>query len=351
VISFIIFFILSYRKSFFKYFIKEFAKSFTIFFLYVIIYLSEKNMKKLFSAIVAIFIVSVFSTLAACGGVSAIAFNNSFYGSPLATISSGYTETCEYSASFKPAQNFSSNVIDSVNFSDGEFITTLTVLPEYPEELPDTDLYDRNAQVLSSVLCYKTSFSVKASYVIAGETREFSDTVETEVYFLPSESSFAPLYSKTKSKTGNPLTNESVSSEYSVLYKSSSYTISGDTERTVNYTPKTVVDNAQLLFVIRNFELSDMGTAFPVVAKAFNGHLSVAFTAKSSEKKTYNLNLNGESADYSFNVQYGYFNVNSNETRGYEQSFTIQKQGKIVYNKYSAAREERFRVRRRENCG
>ena len=284
-------------------------------------------MKKLFSAIVAIFIVCIFSVLAACGGASAIAFNNSFYGSPLATISSGYTETCEYSASFKPAEKFSSNVIESADFSDGKFITTLTVLPEYPENLPETDLYDRNAQVLSSVLYFRTSFSVKASYVIAGETREFTDTAETEAYFLPSESSFAPLYSKSKSITGNPLSNESVSSEYSVLYKSSKYTISGEKERTVNYTPKTLVDNAQLLFVLRNFEISETGTAFPVVAKAFNGHVSVAFTAKSSEKKTYNLTLNGETGDYSFNVTYGYFNVNARETRGYEQSFAIQKQG------------------------
>lgn len=287
----------------------------------------KRFLPKLTSFFLAVFLLF---TAIGCSGKTILSFNNSFNGGINAAVEPGLTEVCEYDVVFKKNENFSSAVLEDFRCENGSFKTTLKVLSSYPgENLPDTDLYDKNAAVLSNVITFTTRFDITTVYKIDGQEKAFDDYVESVVYFLPSEDSFAPLYSKTLKHTGDPFSETSSYSDYSysVVYGKSSYVLTTTESKTVKYTPKTVIDNAELLFAIRNFNITDTPTSLPVVSDAYKEATSLSFVADSEETKSYRIDINGEENNYAVKIKNCHFNVYSSKESGEYQYFAVQKSG------------------------
>ena len=202
--------------------------------------------------------------------------------------------------------------------------------------LPETDLY--NTVERSIVLKFSVSFSVKAVYTVDGTEKTFNDTIESVVYFLPSEKSFAPLYSKTEKHSGNPFgeVGEYIDETTEIVYYGSSYkiTVGGATE-SIDYTPKTLIDNAQLFFAVRCFDITSTATNIPVVASAYRSAKTLAFTSDSDETKTYTVNYNGTPADYSVRIKNCSLALNTTKEAGQAHKFAVQKAGgELPYKAY-----------------
>lgn len=265
-----------------------------------------------------------------CSGKTILSFNNSYNGGANATVEPGLSEICEYSVRFNKNENFSGAYISDVDYTNGTFVTALKVLSDYEDggALPETDLY--NTAERSIVLKFSLSFSVKAIYTVNGTDKIFDDTIESTAYFLPSEKSFAPLYSKTEKHSGNPFgeDGEYLDETTEIVYYGSSYkiTVGGATE-SIDYTPKTLIDNAQLLFAVRCFDISSTETRIPVVASAYKSAKTLAFTSDSDESKTYSINYNGTPADYSVRIKNCRLSLSTSKEAGQAHKFAVQKAG------------------------
>lgn len=295
-------------------------------------------MKKFLTFLSSFILVLALVLASGCSTKTILSFNNSFNGGVNATVEPGLSETCEYSVRFNKNDSFSSSVVSDVNYTDGTFITALKVLPGYEDEetLPETNLYATDET--SIIFKFSTSYTVKAVYVVNGVEKIFNDSIYSTVYFLPSEKSFAPLYSKTVKHSGNPFSSgeEYTDETVEIVYFSSSYKItSGGDTTTVDYTPKTVIDNAQLLFALRCFDISSDSTSIPVVTSAYNDAKALSFTADSDESKNYTITYNGVSADYSVRIKSCRFGINSTREKGQSHKFAVQKAGgNLPYKAY-----------------
>ncbi|MBO4594582.1 MAG: hypothetical protein J5697_02640 [Clostridia bacterium] len=300
-------------------------------------------MKKLLTLLSSFIIVLALVLSCGCSGKTILSFNNSFNGGANATVEPGLSEICEYSVRFAKKENFSGAEVSDVNYTDGTFVTTLKILSDYEDggALPETDLY--NTAERSIVLKFSTSFSVKAVYTVNGTEKAFDDTIESVVYFLPSEKSFAPLYSKTEKHSGNPFgeVGEYFDETTEIVYYGSSYKIttegnySANDTASIDYTPKTLIDNAQLLFAVRCFDITSTATNIPVVASAYKSAKTLAFTLESDESKTYSITLNGTPADYSVRIKNCSLTLSSTKEAGQAHKFAVQKAGgDLTYKAY-----------------
>ncbi len=268
-------------------------------------------MKKRIFSIIALALVCVF-TLSACDGctnLQPINFTNAFNGgsglkeeNPV----SGYQETLTYDVSYDKSHEgyainngLSSNEDVKFKFENGKYVSTLTVLSSFSEApIPlESDIISNLQDNQKQAYHLHTEFSIDVTYEITGrELYSNTDTIVSDVYFCDSTLSYAPVYSLTNANytnlyysTNSEAVKEKTISE--VKYNKNNYTVSFTSDEnkpkitTKEYNFKSIIDNAQLLFALRNFPLALEGSqALPVVASNYGE--AVPLAVRNTQKNT-----------------------------------------------------------------
>ena len=270
-------------------------------------------MKKIFLTITAL-IISFIICLGAvgCSSITYLSFNNNFDGSSGGGINHlNLKETLTYSVTYTDNYNEQikkdSDITDDVvkfNFDKGTYVQTLEVLSSAKdiEEKTDIDCSQSNIYYLH------TELSIKVNYQIEGkEPYEHLDTIITDCYFLSSGQSLSPLYSKVTVDNSYLLVYSSETPaqiiqgkyEFTTVYQQKNYKLTSivtsdegkdTTEKTYNYNYKTAIDNAQLLFALRNVEIEEKATlTLPVVSPSYGKAMTLQI--KNAESSTVEKNI------------------------------------------------------------
>ncbi len=292
-----------------------------------------------------------------CVPTTPLTFNNHFNGEANTVPSVNYTETLVYNVKHidSYADNFSKSeqlTDDVIKFEiNGTYEMTLTVMDKsdvaktLTSDIFDTDI-GNVVYRLQTELKLQTSYS--ADYTIYQENEDatpvkektFDDVIKTDVYFLESGHSFAPIWSKTDVKSSYlSINDENKASVYALNY---SQTIAYDKDEyvitTVNennelepedygYTFKTLIDNNSLLFALRNINIEVEKTyALPTVHPTYGDDQTL--TIKNKEERTDNnvkIILGGQEQTSSITVkEYSFVRSDSSNT-GLPQFVVIQK--------------------------
>lgn len=276
-----------------------------------------------------------------CAGESYLEFSSLWGGQ-----TTGYAETLVYDVKLEEdynkdgksftkdsnLQSLSSNVI-------GEYTVSTMILPKLSNDLPaevkSSAVYESTP---SSIICIKAELLLNATYSFNGKTEQSEDKIVSEVYFCSFDYALAPIYSKSEFDYGIIRVAEELSMERiigcnTVLYgdstyktavktkedKDGEYTIASENEE--KYTPKTLIDSNQLLFVIRNLKLDLEGTTvIPAVHPTYSEEKDLSITRFCDTQRT--VSLNGQ--DVVFKTSGISYKINSMEASGFNQLVFVQ---------------------------
>lgn len=327
-------------------------------------------MKKKFLSILALF-VAVSMLLGGCSGAMPLSFTGAFYGSTN-NPEVGYNETVSYSVEYVDDYDGlikDSNITDElIKFSaDGTFTTQLTVLNKLPDSYSQqftTDL-DFTGEGRKLIYHYKTTLDLYTTYTVGGEYETYTDTskivdngdgsktyhdiITSEAFFFTSSQSLSPIWSKTDAsytyltaingKDGKSTVNViTVESKSSTVYNSANYTISnsyviaGKTEskventQTNGYKQKTIIDNAQLLFAIRNIDVAEEASySLPTVSPSYVKPKTLTVKNNGDKQKTLDMTYNQTQINEDVAVKDCSFYLNTTNDAGTPQYVAVQK--------------------------
>lgn len=301
-----------------------------------------------------------------CGNKkSPLSFNNAFslystedVGYTDKDPSVGYKEKLSYSVKnsdkdypFKKDNSISN---EEITFSlEGTYTAALEVIAGFPAEI-STDIVKPDT---AAVYHYTTEFNVSVDYTFPKNPENnysHDDVIKTETYFLPFGESFVPVYSKAENDYTNVNLSSSkfclaVKSRTEVFYNSASYTMStraveykttdtaknlDDCELKTNsyeYSAKTVIDNSQLIFALRNINLAvDATYIVPTVAAVYGE--ATDLIVKNKQEFTehisgvgYKLNGAEKTVDGDIALKEMTYSVNSTKNSGTSQYVYVQK--------------------------
>lgn len=291
-------------------------------------------MKKLLYLIFA-FILATVSLLGGCGCGSdlPLEFKDYFYGDLKTTPPTGYAETCIYTVDYK--DNFEGEFAKNPALTDkllkmeisGTYTTKLTVQglmdaqtpihgknvnSELKSSFKNVNIYKYETELVLDKVEYlvnEKSVDVDPYDVLAkdewAKARYGEETVSngidyiyTVTYFAPGPQSFTPIYTEQISSFTNVMITENSidigrrSSKNYIEYNTNNYIINTEysggevtlkSNKKVNYTSSTAIDNTQLLFVIRNMNLSSgSSTMLPVASYQFQELKDISIVGESS---------------------------------------------------------------------
>ena len=295
---------------------------------------------------------------AGCNGAVQLEFNNFFLGESVTSDATvGYTETLTYKV--KNADSYKETNLkksDEVNKDvkydyDGTYTVTLSVLNavSLPSEIQtNIDLEGKTVYHLVSNLEISSTYTVNRGYAEGYQSGSiedgdvlYNDYVRSETYFLGSGYSFAPIWSKTEQSYSYLITSGSdasvglTKSESTISYNKGSYKISkyenGEVTSTSShgYDYRSLIDNAQLLFAIRNTDISKDGSlSIPTVSTAFGS--AQTLLVKNNSESTVKFN------DKDVPVKNLTYAINSQYNTGTSHHVVVQKSGSndLVFNSY-----------------
>lgn len=314
--------------------------------------------KRIIALIIAA--VTAFSLLGGCSsGRGTLTFNNAFHGggdtgSRDADPGVGYRETLVYNVfaseneyQYKKDSSLTDDVIKyDIN---GTYTVVLSVLSDLDDSTKAKFSTDIQKPEGSAVYSLKSELKLTAKY--SGKT-EFTheDVITSETYFFPFTESYMPLYSRTDSEyaivsAGNGNSALLVVKSFSeVIYRNSSYTVktgavqysangevkditAEDTKSTDhNYSAKTVIDNAQLFFALRNVKVDVDGTyTLPTVSSAYGDPTDLAVKNMQEFDDDATFDYNGTPYSGKVKVKELAYYVNSQNNTGARQFVYIQK--------------------------
>ena len=270
----------------------------------------KKRIISIISVIIATF-VSLFAVgctgCAGCAGDTSIMFNNNFLSGGSATDAQvGYKEVLTYDVAFKESysdiqKNLNTNEYFNYNFSNGSYKMTFSSLATLPDGV---DVQFNLGDGSSNYYYLKTEFNIDAWYKVPGEYADggidlnggklYKDSIVSEVYFLTSGNSFAPIKATTMQKQSSLYISSTPSVNYqtcqfTTVYKAGTYTTTttynnATNQTTSNYSVKSAIDNTQLLFALRNISVDLDGTfILPTVSPAYSSPQELAVKNKSEE--------------------------------------------------------------------
>ncbi len=317
---------------------------------------------KLFKS-VALLLTLVSLFLTACGSLSVLSFTNGF-AEYLGDngVTPGYTQTLNYSVYYSDSEYYpkDAEVKDDVKieYLNGDYTSTLTAylsMPTDTESLAFTDTTSDILDLISGEGIYKltTNFTITSIYT-EGETEyKHDDFIYTEVYFTTKKYSFAPVFAKSYSSyTIAYYANDQYlfyvsEAQSETLYTSTSYTIKTRTNAytfdnatpdtidtkewastTTEYKFRTVIDNTQLLFMLRNISVdAENYVNIPTVSPTYTEWKTLRVTNTANTEDTVNFSLNG--TDYQnekVNVSNLSFVINDNSAQGTTKFVSVQNQ-------------------------
>ena len=301
-------------------------------------------MKKFFITLLSLSLSAILLILAGCGGATPLSFNNSFNGET--PPSSDYTETLTYTVTngdyndLVRSKDLSTEIVD---FStNGTLTVNFNICTKGDDDFPTQILEQTDIELEGKIYHLTSNLSLNSVYTVNGEGGgEKSEYVQSEVYFLTTESAFAPIYSKVKQSYNVMLADSSdgkttvsvdeVKNEYETLYKKDNYIINKLSEEngksnSYEYDFKSVIDNAQLLFVLRNVSFEKTSNySLPTVSPSYGIPKTLTVSNKEEVTKTLDVMVNGRQVNESLSVKNLSFYVNDNKNTGTPQYVSIQK--------------------------
>lgn len=317
--------------------------------------------KKLLSFLSLILVIIFCFGLTGCSTMQTLSFKNSFVGDVSTSEVPPYmTEKLTYEINY--VENYytdyiskSKNVTDDVvkfEFGKGTFVQTLEILDRLPLDNVSTDITGNKIYHL------KSEMTIPVKYACNGEdlssVQENIDTVVNEVYFLASDLSFAPIYSKTEtnntylnlfSYTSSETANIKIKSE--TIYNKANYTMKVDitstnmvngepntevihTNKTYNYEFRKLIDNTQLLFAIRNTKLTSdsVYATLPTVSPSYGSKMDISVQLHNQLTENFNITYTdkGATAVETGEITYNHisFIVGSTTNTGASQYLKVQ---------------------------
>lgn len=225
--------------------------------------------------------------LSSCATVSTAGFTQNWYANnKLTQIVSGTNEKLVYDVAFSADET--GNESYSVSYEPGTYTVQLSAEPDYR---------GKTAYKLTSVL------EISGEYTREGESKPFSDKVESEYYFRSAKDSLNPVYSKKQVRSTSPVAEKAnsldeavksydyvVECSYADGLKSMdvTYTDNLDDANSTEYTKKLkssyqIIDNEGLLFAVRGLSSSTALSVF----NPYTGELDttgVSFATEASER-------------------------------------------------------------------
>ncbi len=294
-------------------------------------------MKKIFLTLTAL-IVACITLLSGCSCVPSVPlnFNQNFAGGDGAptnfntqykeVLTYNVTYVDEYNSNLKISENLDKELIPT--YENGKYVSTF-----YGDvgSLPNGVETDIN-YTDSDIHHIKTEFSIDTT--INGNT--YTEEIFSDVYFYSANYSFAPIYSRTILK--NALVYIDVETqtiaerlqifEYVTKYNQTSYVqtkkvyvsdketaeeinaeikdinitspelvsklVDFETEKTHGYSIKQAIDNAQLLFAIRNLDVAvENSVSVPTVSPTYGTPKNLSINNKDENKKSVSFSYNG----------------------------------------------------------
>ncbi len=312
-------------------------------------------MRKLFISVISVILgCCMLFGGCSCTSMPTLSFTEGFLGNDKTTIK----ETLIYSV--KNEDNFGtefkkdSAITDALIKYDyqGTFELTwesIKTIP-YPEDLKNPkpeELSGLLGNVISSNVMdvYATNYykltsklELTASYpTINGKVNQekpvVTDVIQTETYFANRIDSFAPIYTETVANytniiivgdsAGVTFSNYSAYTEYSKKSYTIHTKVGKETTFTSNkydYSYKTVIDNAQLLFLIRNLDFSRSNTlSLPTVSYQYGEAVNLTIKSRSGSQVEY---LNPAHAD---------FDTNSTDVLKYNGALMTAEADQVLY--------------------
>lgn len=286
-----------------------------------------------------------------CSSITFLSFNNNFAGGvDHSVVPQTLTETLTYEVNY--AEKYHTSYIkkgDSIDqsilkfeFGTGTYVQTLTISPRLPEGITTT-LEDASG---NRIYCLKSTLSIPVKYAVNGaslESVEFTtDTIESEVYFLAANLSFAPIYSSTKSSITfsnvqeNTAAVKAIKVQTTTKYSQTEYVTTtkvddeAATTTTYKYDYKTAIDNNQLLFALRNATLStELYSTLPVISYSYGAAKDLHVRLHESLKESFKIDytVNGTTATQDGEVEYNHvsFILGASTNTGSPKYLKIQK--------------------------
>lgn len=286
-----------------------------------------------------------------CIGSSPISFNANFYDKDtVVDPPAGYKETLTYNVVFtdKISEDQSkSPLLNNANysFSEGVYVSTLETVTSVPNVT--SDIIDGLPSDAKTLYKLTTKLSIKSTYSGFNEgDGEYLDTVEGVVYFCSYRLSFAPIYSFVKTDYSMLLIKNDVSavvklqSERTINYSKDKYVLTEKineelTTSEYEYDFTTVIDNAQLLFALRNIEIdADSTFNLPTVSYAYGEAKDLRIDNESQTSTLADITINGNNVKENIPVNNYSFMVNDSVKAGVPQKVSIQsdKSDNIAFN-------------------
>lgn len=248
-----------------------------------------------------------------CNSLPALSFSRAWTASELTGVTETATYKFEFDENFIYGDGFdyskSSAIKDfKTEFKDGLYKTEITVTEKSDVKIDgvpiESDILTDPVTDGAAVIYLKTTAKVNAIYSLVTDSRDkYADEIVTESYFLRTDMSLAPVYSRkifSSSYVKLSINNEEIKPIYgveqyarTVLYNKSSYTVNtydyndykSDSSaaqpketKTYDYSFRTVIDSSSLLFAIRNVNVEkDSTVTMPVVDGTFGTAQTLAF--------------------------------------------------------------------------
>ena len=323
-------------------------------------------MKKLLFTILSLSLSLVFALSGcSCAATPQLSFNKAYLEDE--NYGGNYFERLEYLVEYKSSYQSITNTaeIDEAKIPQYNGTYVVEFSNSNNTSLPDgvsTDIdYEPDYHYIKSILTLDVTFDDGTVY---------NDKIISEIYFHSKNWSLAPVYSKTTMKNTYIMVNDETAKEqmiyeFSTLYKKSDYTVtkkyyqkdekedinlidianttdadnpnyfntqklvamSGDGE-SHDYTIRNVVDNVQLMFAIRNSNISDSDSiVLPTTSFAYDSPISIYASHKNDTDNTISeLIYNGETLqNVNIPVKNIEFSINSTTDKGSPKYLSIQK--------------------------
>ena len=302
-------------------------------------------MKKRILSAIACSLVAVLGLLgSSCSSDAILNFNNSVHAGNNPSVT--YSEQAVYKI-YSTETGKSDNVDNklSANFS-GEYKISFWVYESLPANyLPlvaENELLAKND--FDFLYLMTTELNVEATYSYEGKSDEKkTDYIKTLTIFTSSNNAYAPIYSETTANysllglNNEEMLFQPVEYKSETIYGQEEYVVKhisnlgaenqNEQSKSYEYTFKSLIDNTQLFFAIRNTTLEDeKSTYIPVVAPQYGEKNTLKITRENTTTHTINglkvqgEEINGEDVKL---AKISYVNSTTNKT-GMSQEIFIQ---------------------------
>lgn len=287
-----------------------------------------------------------------CSSMDALSFINAFNGGADSATSSapsvGYTETLVYDVKYvdsgeKGYFEKDESLKDLLTIeSYGTYASVLEVISSVPKDIVKSDI-DCSADTAFYKLT--TDLTITAKYVSGGKEYNHEDYVRSTTYFRSCSFSFAPLYSKTEScytmvySNGKEAPKIDLATFFSeISYNKEEYSVTtagkafnhGEEQpalddaaqtKSYKYQSRRVIDNAQLLFILRNASIAEGSSiTLPVVSAGYGEYKNLTVTNSSNTQRTVTINGKEDKMPVS-NISYS---INEKNASGETQTVAVQ---------------------------